>query len=130
MTRRMILTAYSDWPAVMSQPGWMAVIEQRARATLEPLDGARISTGTLGDRLYPIKDVRGPEALAARSQLLRALLWLADHGLSDCATRGQPTPNRWRPGTVKYPWLWHKSTGVRKVETCPRCHQPIQPKEI
>lgn len=88
------------------------VVEHEARAWLEQLNeypgsgASSITTEELVEALWPEAVARG-DMILRRSRLYKALAALAEHGLSDCCTKG-PERKLKHGNRVVRPWLWHK----------------------
>lgn len=89
------------------------LVERAVRSFLAE-QWANLTTDDLVQHLYPVSQVRGEAAMAARQRLYRALMTLAKHGLADCASTYK------KPGArlIKQGWIWHTSStpSAHKVE--------------
>lgn len=101
------------WTAKLVGVPWReayASVETVARAYLKAhplLEFDTISTQEFVEALFPERLANG-EGITARRRLFKALMALAEHGLSDCATRGVAQRLFGRKGGPKVrPWRWH-----------------------
>lgn len=77
-----------------------------------------VSTKEFVERLFPERSVIGPDKVAARQRLYDIVLKLANTGLSDCVTRGEPRKiGRFK--TMGRPYLWGPPRP--KPKPCPHC---------
>lgn len=83
--------------------------------------GKTLSTNELVEALYPAAQARGPESIAARSRIYKALAALAPRGLERYCFRGTP---RKLKGREIVPWLW-KAPIRDDAPRCPHCGEII-----
>jgi hypothetical protein len=116
-----------QWNAVLAPAiSWRDAykdVEQQTRSMLGTLrDGDTISSADLVEALYPVEAARGEDALKARTRIFKALSALAERGLGDCCTRGEPVKRRF--GMIR-PWRWHAPVPGRAVAICAGCGRPL-----
>lgn len=93
------------------------VVEHETRALLEretqhTADNPQWSTTELVEALWPEETARG-DMILRRQRLFKALAALAEHALSDCATKGEEQRSKFGAGRTIRPWLWHKPVNDR-----------------
>lgn len=105
------------------------IVAGEARRVLKTLGPDQsISTAHLVDQFLPESVIRGAEQVDARQRMFRALMALAVHDLSDCASRGPEERNSF--GVMRR-WNWHTPTEPNPDaklpgrRTCPHCGGPL-----
>ena len=95
------------------------VVAEQARGYLRTLPvGDYVSTKELAEAIYPARFAVGDAGNDARQTIFRALQFLADRGLSDCATKGAERVS----GRIRgRPNLWHAPDGTAGTIRCPQC---------
>lgn len=115
----------AQWNAALAPtvPGVVSgnAVAREVRALLDS-SAAFLSTTGLADKLYPPEHARGEEGQAARRRLFNCLRWLAENGMRDYATRGEPqVRKRYGRQRLERPIIWHAPIKAEAARTCPNC---------